>query len=103
MFKAKVIIKRRKSILDPQGKAAEQGAKLLGFLNIDQVRINKEVEFFVNLSSKRRGFKRGYRIKETFANPIMEDFEWSWKKQMNPKFGVVVFPGSTAIMMLIMP
>lgn len=76
VFKAKVIIKRRKSILDPQGKAAEQGAKLLGFLNIDQVRINKEVEFFVNLTSKEEALKEVTEFSgKLLANPIMEDFE----------------------------
>jgi phosphoribosylformylglycinamidine synthase len=76
VFKAKVIIKRRKSILDPQGKAAEQGAKLLGFSNIDHVRINKEVEFFVNLDDREVAIRE---VKEfsgkLLANPIMEDFE----------------------------
>ncbi len=76
MFKAKVIIKRRKSILDPQGRAAEQGAQLLGFKNIDRVRINKEVEFFINLDSREEAMKE---VKEfsgkLLANPIMEDFE----------------------------
>ncbi|GJQ31728.1 MAG: phosphoribosylformylglycinamidine synthase subunit PurS [Ignavibacteriaceae bacterium] len=76
MFKAKVIIKRRKSILDPQGKAAEQGAQLLGFKNIRQVRINKEVEFFVNLDSREEAVKEVTEFSEKLlANPIMEDFE----------------------------
>ncbi len=76
MFKAKVIIKRRKSILDPQGKAAEQGARLLGFNNIASVRINKEVEFFVNLSSKEEALKEVNEFStKLLANPIMEDFE----------------------------
>jgi phosphoribosylformylglycinamidine synthase subunit PurS len=36
MFKAKVLIKRRKTILDPQGKAVEIGAKHLGLRNIKE-------------------------------------------------------------------
>ena len=76
MFKAKVIIKRRKSILDPQGKAAEQGAELLGFKNIGHVRINKEVKFFVNLDSRDEAMKEVKEFSEKLlANPIMEDFE----------------------------
>lgn len=76
MFKAKVIIKRRKSILDPQGKAAEQGAQLLGYKNIGNVRINKEVEFFVNLDSREEAVKEVTEFSEKLlANPIMEDFE----------------------------
>lgn len=76
VFKAKVIVKRRKSILDPQGKAAEQGAKLLGFNNIQSVRMNKEVEFFVNLASKEEAFREVSEFSEKLlANPIMEDYE----------------------------
>lgn len=46
MFKATVIVKRRPKILDPQGKAVEQGAKLLGFNNVNGTRIGKYIEFF---------------------------------------------------------
>ena len=48
MYKATVIVKRRPKILDPQGKAVEQGAKLLGFNNVDHTRIGKYIEFNVN-------------------------------------------------------
>jgi len=76
VFKAKVIVKRRKSILDPQGKAAEQGAKLLGFNNIQSVRMNKEVEFFVNLASKEEAFREVSEFSEKLlANHFMEDYE----------------------------
>lgn len=76
MFKAKVIVKRRKSILDPQGKAAEQGAKLLGFNNIQNVRMNKEIEFFVNLTSKEEALLEVSEFSEKLlANPNLEDFE----------------------------
>ncbi|MDP3582574.1 MAG: phosphoribosylformylglycinamidine synthase subunit PurS, partial [Ignavibacteria bacterium] len=46
MFKATVIVKRRPTIVDPQGKAVEQGAKLLGFNNVRKTRIGKYIEFF---------------------------------------------------------
>ncbi|MEO8231261.1 MAG: phosphoribosylformylglycinamidine synthase subunit PurS, partial [Ignavibacteriota bacterium] len=39
MFKATVLIKRRPSILDPQGVAVEKGAKHLGISNIRGTRI----------------------------------------------------------------
>ena len=48
MYKATVIVKRRPTILDPEGKAVEQGAKLLGFNNINGTRIGKYIEFFVD-------------------------------------------------------
>ncbi len=76
MYKAKVLIKRRKSILDPQGKAAEQGAKLLGFKNIKNVRIDKEIEFLVDTNDFTSAEKEVNEFcSKLLANPIMEDFE----------------------------
>ncbi len=77
MFKATVIIKRRPSILDPQGKAVEQGAKLLGFNNIDQTRIGKYIEFFVNVDEKTTAVKEVEEYcNKLLANPIMEDYHY---------------------------
>ena len=78
MFKAKVIIKRRPSILDPQGKAVEKGAELLGLTNIKDTRIGKYIEFNVDAESKNDAEKevKDY-CRKLLANPIMEDFEFS--------------------------
>ena len=78
MYKASVLVKRRPSILDPQGKGAEQGAKLLGFNNINNVRINKDISFFVDTTdlataeSEVKSF-----CEKLLANPIIEDFEFT--------------------------
>jgi phosphoribosylformylglycinamidine synthase len=81
LFKVKVKVKRRKSILDPQGKAAEQGAKLLGFTNIKNVRIDKSIEFNVHSTDVASAEKE---VKEfcnkLLANPIMEDYEITMEK-----------------------
>ncbi|MDP3147670.1 MAG: phosphoribosylformylglycinamidine synthase subunit PurS [Ignavibacteria bacterium] len=76
MFKAKVIITRKKSILDPQGKAAEHGAVLLGFKNITNVRIDKQVEFLVNVSDLEIAKQEVSEFcSKLLSNPSMEDFE----------------------------
>ena len=78
MFKAKVIIKRRPSILDPQGKAVEKGAELLGLTNIKDTRIGKYIEFNVDAKNKLDAEKEvnDYCMK-LLANPIMDDYEFS--------------------------
>ncbi|HEX2963656.1 MAG TPA: phosphoribosylformylglycinamidine synthase subunit PurS [Ignavibacteriales bacterium] len=78
MYKATVIVKRRPSIVDPQGKAVEQGAKMLGFNNIQQTRIGKYIEFFVNVDDRQTAEKEvnEYSTK-LLSNPIMEDFEFT--------------------------
>ena len=78
MFKAKVLIKRRPTILDPQGKAVEIGAKHLGLNNIKNTRINKYIEFEVDTMDKQTAENEvnDYCIK-LLANPIMEDYEFT--------------------------
>ncbi|MFA6980273.1 MAG: phosphoribosylformylglycinamidine synthase subunit PurS [Ignavibacteriaceae bacterium] len=76
MFRAKVIVKRKKSILDPQGKAAEHGAVLLGFKNITNVRIDKQVEFLVNVSDEETAKQEVSEFcTKLLSNPSMEDFQ----------------------------
>ncbi|PKL83782.1 MAG: phosphoribosylformylglycinamidine synthase [Ignavibacteriae bacterium HGW-Ignavibacteriae-3] len=78
MFKATVIVKRRPKILDPEGKAVEQGAKLLGFNNVKKTRIGKYIEFFVETGDKLTAEKEVREYSEKLlSNPIMEDFEFT--------------------------
>lgn len=78
MFKATVIVKRRPTIVDPQGKAVEQGAKLLGFNNVRKTRIGKYIEFFVDTTDKDLAEKEVKEYSEKLlSNPIMEDFEFT--------------------------
>ena len=78
MFKAKVIIKRRPSILDPQGRAVEKGAELLGLTNIKDTRIGKYIEFNVDAENKMDAEKEvNDYCKKLLANPIMDDYEFS--------------------------
>jgi phosphoribosylformylglycinamidine synthase len=78
MYTAKVIIKRRPSILDPQGKAVEKGAELLGLTNIKETRIGKYIEFNVDAENKLDAEKEvNDYCKKLLANPIMDDYEFS--------------------------
>lgn len=78
MFKATVIVKRRPKIVDPQGKAVEQGAKLLGFTNVRKTRIGKYIEFFVDTEDKEVAEKEVKEYSEKLlSNPIMEDFDYT--------------------------
>jgi phosphoribosylformylglycinamidine synthase subunit PurS len=77
MYKAVVIVKRRPSILDPQGKAAEKGAQLLGFHNVKETRIGKYIEFYVDTKEKKNAEEEVKLYSEKLlSNPIMEDFEY---------------------------
>ena len=78
MYRAKVLIKRRPSILDPQGKAVEIGAKHLGLTNIKNTRIGKYIEFDVDAKDKTQAEKEvSNDCSKLLANPIMEDYEFT--------------------------
>ncbi|MBE2280671.1 MAG: phosphoribosylformylglycinamidine synthase subunit PurS [Ignavibacteriaceae bacterium] len=81
MFKVKAIIKRRKSILDPQGKAAEQGAKLLGLNGVNSVRVDKMIDFMINSNDSDEAGKIADEFcVKLLSNPIMEDYEFTLEK-----------------------
>ncbi|MBZ0198660.1 MAG: phosphoribosylformylglycinamidine synthase subunit PurS [Ignavibacteriaceae bacterium] len=81
MFKATVIIRRRPSILDPQGVAVEKGAVLLGLTNVKETRIGKYIEFTVDADDKSTAEKEvNEYCSKLLANPIMEDYEFNLEK-----------------------
>lgn len=76
MYKAKVNVTLRSSILDPKGKAAHHALQNLGIDQVEQVRIGKFIELDVNAASS----EAAKEIAETactklLANEVMEDFE----------------------------
>lgn len=78
MYRAKVLIKRRPSILDPQGKAVEIGAQHLGLTNIKNTRIGKYIEFDVDTKDKKEAEKEvSSYCDKLLVNPIMEDYEFT--------------------------
>ena len=52
MYKAKVNVTLRPSILDPKGKAAHHALENLGLKQVENVRIGKFIELDVHVSSK---------------------------------------------------
>jgi phosphoribosylformylglycinamidine synthase PurS subunit len=77
MYKAKVIVTIRETILDPQGKAVEHSLQELGYGKVVDTRIGKYIEMKIDTNDR----EEAERItKETagklLANPIMEDFSY---------------------------
>jgi phosphoribosylformylglycinamidine synthase PurS subunit len=78
LYRAKVLIKRRPSILDPQGKAVEIGAQHLGLTNIKNTRIGKYIEFDVDTVDKTEAEKEvSNYCDKLLANPIIEDYNFT--------------------------
>ena len=76
-----MLVKRRQSILDPQGKAVEIGAKHLGLTNVLNTRIGKFIEFDVDVKDKSTAEKEvNLYCNKLLSNPIMEDYEYTLEK-----------------------
>jgi phosphoribosylformylglycinamidine synthase len=78
VYKATIIVKRRKSILDPQGKAVEQGSKLLKIDGVSDVRIGKYIELNISSDSPENANKEVDRLcNKLLANLNIEDYSFT--------------------------
>ena len=68
--KAKVLIRPKEGILDPQGKAVERALPALGFDGIHDVRVGRLVELEVDDPAKLDALSE-----KLLANPLIEDYE----------------------------
>lgn len=76
MYKAKVNVTLRPSILDPKGKAAHHALQNLGLNEVQQVRIGKFIELDVDADSESNAREVvEAACAKLLANEVMEDFE----------------------------
>ncbi|MCW3013465.1 MAG: purS [Solirubrobacterales bacterium] len=69
-IKARVLIRPKQGILDPQGIAVEQALPALGFEGVSNVRIGRLIELDVQDVSQLDAM-----CKKLLANPLIEDYE----------------------------
>jgi phosphoribosylformylglycinamidine synthase PurS subunit len=69
-IKARVLIRPKEGILDPQGIAVEQALPALGFEGVSNVRVGRLVELEVQDASQLDAM-----CKKLLANPLIEDYE----------------------------
>jgi phosphoribosylformylglycinamidine synthase len=76
MYKAKVNVTLRPSILDPKGKAAHHALQNLGLNQVEKVRIGKFIELDVDADSEAAAKEIvESACAKLLANEVMEDFE----------------------------
>jgi phosphoribosylformylglycinamidine synthase len=68
--KARVLIRPKEGILDPQGKAVERALPALGFDGISHVRVGRLVEL-----EAENGADLERLCEQLLANPLIEDYE----------------------------
>jgi phosphoribosylformylglycinamidine synthase subunit PurS len=69
-MKARVLIRPKEGILDPQGQTVERALPALGFEGVSEVRVGRMVELDVDDVSRV-----GEMCEKLLANPLIEDYE----------------------------
>jgi len=68
--RAKVLIRPKRGILDPQGKAIERALPTLGFDGVSNVRVGRLVELEADDPDRLAEL-----CEKLLANPLIEDYE----------------------------
>jgi phosphoribosylformylglycinamidine synthase len=78
MYKATITVRRRPSILDPEGKAMEHALTLLDFKQLTNVRTGKLIELLVDAADEKSAHEAvSQACVKLLANPVMEDFSFT--------------------------
>ena len=74
-LRARVFVTPKRGILDPQGKAVQQGLHALGFPEVGDVRVGKYVEMRLKDLSRDAATERVRAMCERLlANKVIEDY-----------------------------
>jgi phosphoribosylformylglycinamidine synthase len=66
----------KKGVLDPQGKAVHHALETLGFTDISNVRVGKQILLEVDTDDKEKALAQAKKAAgELLANPVIENFE----------------------------
>lgn len=76
MYKVKVYVTLRESVLDPQGKAVQQSLSSLGYQGVEEVRIGKymELQFDDTVQDVEATVKEV--CEKLLSNPVIEDYRY---------------------------
>ncbi len=74
-MKAVVNVFLKEGVLDPQGKAVHHALDSLGFGNVSDVRIGKQIVLKLHAKNKEEALKEVEQMSETLlANTVIEDY-----------------------------
>ena len=76
MYKVKVFVTLRESVLDPQGKAVTQSLHSLSYPEVAEVRIGKYMELTIEKSDRDINQVVEEICSKLLANPVIEDYRY---------------------------
>ncbi len=75
-MKIAVNVHLKKGVLDPQGKAVLHALETLGFKDVKDVRVGKQIILEIDTQDKEKAIKEAEEMaKELLANPVIENYE----------------------------
>ncbi len=78
-MKARVYVRLKPSILDPQGKTVLRAAQQMGYDEVQQVRIGKLIELEIEATDKSLVENRIEELsRKLLSNPQMEEYDLEW-------------------------
>jgi phosphoribosylformylglycinamidine synthase len=77
MFNAKVTVRLKKGLLDPQGTAIGGALKSLGYSQVKEVKVGKFIEIMLDAKNKAEAAKKTEEMcKKLLANPVIEVYSY---------------------------
>jgi len=77
MINAKIHVRFKSGVLDPQGTTVKGALKHLGFENVEDVRIGKLIEIKLDTADEKDAEERVKAMCEKLlANPVIEDYSF---------------------------
>jgi len=75
-FQLQVVVSLKPGLLDPQGKAIAGSLPAMGWANVSNVRVGKQVELTVEAESEEAAREQVEEMaRRLLSNPVIEDFQ----------------------------
>lgn len=75
MFKANIYVTLKPGVLDPQGEAVKSSLHVLNYPYVDEVRIGKYIEVWLNSAERETAQRELEEMSDKLlANPVIEDY-----------------------------
>ncbi len=76
-YHARVFVTLKEGVLDPQGKAVQQGLSTLGYTSVKEVRVGRYIQVTVEAESLSAAQAQIDEVcRRILANPVIEDYEF---------------------------
>ncbi|OLO26438.1 phosphoribosylformylglycinamidine synthase subunit PurS [Alkalihalophilus pseudofirmus] len=76
MYKVKVFVTLKESVLDPQGTAVKGSLHALTYNEVEDVRIGKYMELLINKSEQDLDARVKEMCEKLLANTVIEDYRF---------------------------